>query len=460
MPGPNPTFAQAWTQVGYLVKAFNAAYDFANANTPNFVDMHDVVVTGLDGKYLPRAEEELRKRVRKSLNDVLDPASVRAVLTPAILELADIVAAPELRSQGEGANVYDLLARIRDYMVTNSKSLNSRGMTLPNTPSSSGGTGSGTMLQLKTGDAGEPLEACWPDTRTATCIYDQNLGARRHREVFEVTVPKAEPDHLYRAGGSFKPVRLSAVDCLSAGVLRSPSFEGSSASADNTTPAAVDDIPGWVLGDTADFKLRTGASYVYRGYEGIDDDDLWGLQMVTPGALSQTIRDSFPALNFKRGGQNIPWFLQLAWAKLADATGTLQIDLGTQSTTVDISTGTNGVYQPLYIPLGTKCWYNNFQEAELAIDIACADLAVGTLLLDDVILTPFYPVGGTWMLPIGGATPFLRGKYFTFANTDGTRATLSFWLAWAFGLTDPEQLVRINGWFPTNNAGSETEVDP
>lgn len=465
MPGPNPSFADAWTQFGKVIKWVDEQYKYGseNASSLNILDLEDALITALDGKYTPRALEIMDRLARRPVENLFDPSNLQAMFNPFILEIADTIAAPEMKNGGAGANVYDLLSRIREYMVAQGDDLNSRGMTLPTTPSSSSGTGTGTVHCLTTDEDGEPLECTGADTKTWTCEYDQASGGRKHRELFKVTTPRPAQRAYMGVQASFMDVRgVAAVDCKSAGVLQNPSFETHSATTDDTEPASTTDITGWTLSAAASFKLRKhGGTYnSYRGYDG-EPSSLWMLEFDASGNLTQTLRSTFPSVNFLRSTINLPWFLQVAWMRTASCTGTLELHLGAQSTTVDVSTGVNGTWNVLFIPMGTKCWYKNFKELDLDVKIVMDSLATGTVLVDDVVLSPFIPLGGLWWLPIGGATAFLKGDLRTFADTQAAgRATFSEWLWRAYGLPNHQNLPRMGGWFPTDNAGGESIADP
>ena len=72
-----------------------------------------------------------------------------------------------------------------------------------------------------------------------------------------------------------------------------------------------------------------------------------------------------------------------------------------------------------------------------------------------LIFVPFVRFGlaenliGTWMCPVGGSTPFLRGDVFTYTDSIASDSKIQRWLFRAYGR-----------YLPHATAAGETVTDP
>lgn len=461
MAGPNNTWAETWTAFGKLVELVNDHDNYANTQaSANLLDNYDAVVNELDGLFLPRVQPKL-ERLMAAVAQPLTRQGLRDLFDPYILELARVGDFPELRS-GQ-IDLGRALFRIKEKLDTDADTLNSRGMTI-NGVGSITGTGTGTIYRVSVDKDGNTLEAISPDTWTAEVVADQTGGlggrAAEHRELWEVRGSRRAATALEYTGAGLRQ-QVASVDAQSFNLLRNASFEqGASAVGDNAALSTTTDITGWTAGAAASIKVRLSSvdsSYVFRGFQGDGQPGttLAGLEFTGSTTLSQILQNVSPGVLFDA---HTPYICLVRWKRLASATGTLRLRLGADNNTVDISTGSNGVWNTLIVGTDSGTYYDNFVEQDLDVQIATESLAVGTVVIDDVILAPmtFFPDLG-WLLPVGGATPFLRGDTFSWSDTDGgSRAKFSYWLWRAYGDLVPQ----IGGWFPTDNATTETIPDP
>lgn len=458
MAGPAPTFADTWTRFGREIKATNEHAKWAAENGTNFVDLYAAIkagtsgVPGLDGEYLTQAGTE---NMRAQVAAPLSPNALRDRFRPYLRELGRVIESVDIDD-------YGILRRLRDYMVANSQSLNSRAMTL-DTSSSGSPTGNGTVHRLTVDEDAFALECTGPEVKTLTCVRDQASGARKHEEVFEFTGVAREKDGCQWLGSGTRRTIVASHAFSSPRLLTNPSFETHDATADDTAPGSTTGITGWTIGSAAaNIKMRSSATAanVYRDYPGAPSTH-WSVQFIASDSLTQVLRTQNPAVNFEPGGIKVPYFLAVAYKRKSSATGTLTLHLGSQTTAATIGSATNDVWNILVITVGQKNWYKTFKEADVDVKIDVASLATGTLIVDDVVLVPFTNLDGTWWVVLGGDTAFIRRDTLTFTDTDGTRATFSYWLWRAYG--DGQglgSLPLIGGWLPTNNSAAETIADP
>lgn len=448
MAGANPTFSGIWTQFGYLVKMLNELEKFGSSNSPNVLDMEDVLTTALDGEFIVDARAAAKRLIRDQIASPLRPQTMRAMFRPVWAEMLRVIGSTEL---GPGAFTdADALRVIRQYMVDNDDWIKSRSMTL-DTSSSGSVTGTGAIHRLTTDGDGMTLECVGPESKVFFCDVDQNNGASKHAEQFEFRVTDAHPDGLQWTGSGV-PKRVTSLNAKSGNLLVNPSFE-QGATANNTALTSTGQITGWDVTTAANIKTYSAAAYVYRGYQNDQGVTHYGLEFVASDTLIQVVKTENPGARFD---DRVPYYAQIVWQRLASATGTLTFHVGASSVSVDVSTGTNGVWNVLKIAIGTGNWFANFNEESLDVKIQMASLAVGTVVVDDVVLAPMTNLDGTWWAVVGGATPWKYADALTFSGDadGGTRAIFNYWL-WRTYYEDQALMLDLKGWFPATANATE-----
>jgi len=429
MAGANPTFDGIWSQAGLAFKFANAVNLFGSSNTPNVADMEDALVTALDGAYTPQLATILRQ-MRRSLARPVSRAILQAMWLPVLQELCRLIGKPELTKGSPLA----MLEAVRQYMVDNNEHIRARGMTL-GTPSA-GGVGDGILDRVTVDKDGFPLDCTGAEAKTATCKKDATSGARKGEELWTFEGAAAADDNLEWRGSSLLVQGVRTAHPASGKILRNASFDTHDASADNTAPSSTTSMSAWVLSAAASFKHRSAAGYYFATYPGAPET-LWGLEIVASGTATQNVNDENAGAVFS---QVAPYWVGIRWKRLASATGTLKLKLGSQEVTVDVSTGANGTWNLLKLPLDKNLYFQNFNEAALDLVITMDTLAVGTVVVDHLIVQEMVDVDGTFYLPVGGDDPFLVDDEFTWTDADGgTRAIFAFLLFLAFGR---------EGWLP------------
>ena len=457
MAGPNPTFASCWTQFGLVVKIVNELEKFGSTNSANYEDMEDAVTVGTDGIFTPSSIQLLRQTVRTALAGALDRGTLRRLFRPFLLEILRAIGSQELSAS---ASVDDGLAlrAIRQYMVDNTQTLNSNEHTY-DTSSAGSPAGTGAIYRITVDPDAKTLDCLGADDKTFYCVQDQNSGVSKHAEVFEVRREDANPDGLQWTGGaSSPPVRIASLHAKSANLLVNPSFEVG-AVANATALTTTGQLTGWDVTTAANLKTYSAAAYVYRGYANDTGVTHYGVEFVGNDTLIQVVKTENPGASFF---ERTPYRCQIAWQRLASATGTLTLHLGAKSKAVDVSTGSNGAWNILTIDMDEDAYLAGFNETALDVKVDMASLAVGTVVVDDLVLAPMTNLDGTWWAVVGGATPWKRGDNLAFTADafGGTRGIMSYWLWRAYVADDPGMVERIGGWLPVTAGGTETIADP
>ncbi len=433
----DPTFASVWNQAGLAFKLPNAVNLLGHSNTPNIAAIQDALTQAIDGNYTPAALGAIAN-MRRAIAATVTPDTLRALWRPF---LQDMVIAAGQKSLA-GASDAAMLDAIRQYMVDNDLLIKGRGQTF-GTPSAGGSNvGNGSLLRCTVDKDGWPLPT-GPEAKRAKVTKDAHKEGRKYAEVFTFEGQLPGIDNLDWRGSGLA-VEVPSAHPQTSKLIKNPSFDQHDASADDTSPGSTTGVTNWTIGSSAaNFKMRSAAGYTFGGYPG-QPTTTWGLEFVGSDSISQTLATVSPGISF--GDE--PHLVGLRWKRLASATGTLTLALGASSVAVDISTGTNGEWNHLYIALDEDCYFDNFNATDLKLTITAGTLATGTVVVDQVIVCPMVNVDGTYYLPVSGSTPWLKDDVFTWTDQEGAvRAILAYLLWLAFG---------ADGWLPA--APDATEI--
>jgi len=407
----SPSEAEVQNQIGLTCKLLNETQKFGSVNTPNFVDMLDAIQQAQEGDYSAEAlaaAEDMRGQMASTLG------FAAGMLTPYLQQYAKVLGIPY-------ADVGRIFRDMRADFVANAKSIKTRALSF-GTPSFTG-TGLATGIHRLTVDAdGKVLENQTADTKTITCRRDRNSGADRHVEVFEFAGGAAEKD-LLEVSGSGRTTEYRALDARdSQALISNPSFSDYTESgAAGSALSALDD---WTV--TTDVANLSADLVTYR--DAVGDTNPAALEFGASDTITQVLNEVAKGTM----DPDVPYHLQVAVKRKNSATGTLTLNLGSVSASVDLSTLTNDVWTILALDLDKDRWFREFNQDELAVSIAVATLAVGEVQVDDIIFAPMSPFDGSWYALVGGATPYLVDDVWTIADTE-TGAIIAYWLWLAFG---------------------------
>jgi hypothetical protein len=194
------------------------------------------------------------------------------------------------------------------------------------------------------------------------------------------------------------------------------------------TLAAPTSIPGWTpTGGIGNFELVESPTYRSSTEEG---DTPRALKFTTNDILVQNFNVNSVSFN-----PNVPYYLQIAWNRSeGTGDGTLSLMLGSQTESVALAAQSG--WQILRIALGTKNWFQNWNQEDPTVSIQLASNTTGYVLVDDVVLAPFTNFDGGWYALVGGTTPFLYDDIFTFTDTE-VGAIIQEWLWRLYGIYLP-----------------------
>ena len=445
MAGPAPTFAEVWVQAGKYVALWNHLDNIHNTSTPSTLSVYeDAINAGIgEGVYTPAAIGLMGSDMGV-LASPMSREALQARWRPFLREIVKIATGDSPRVTLPDAS---LLEVVRKYMVDNTKTIKTRALTL-NAPTVTSATGNGTIRRLTVDKDNNTMEAVNVETLTFEIEQDQNSGAKEHAEVFRVTglTPgQIGANNALEWVGSGIDTTIASAHARTSRILRNSSFDTNGVSSSGDALSSTTTVTNWVVSTAANWKAYNTSVYVYRGYPGAPATK-WGLECIADDDITQTILTANAGARFN---PRIPYFVRIAWKRLSSATGNLTLAVGSQSTLVTIGSGTNGVWNHLFVALGTKNYFDNFNVAGLTVSATVDTLAVGTVVIDDIVLAPMSLIGGNWYVVDGGDTAWLKSDVWTSTTTEGTRGKNGYWLWRAFGGV---------GWLPPS--GTPSEADP
>jgi hypothetical protein len=420
-----PTEAEIQTQISKVVDLLEETKKFGADNAENYLALEDAVVQNLEGDYSDQVLAALAG-LRASLAGTLTSGTAAAILTPLFLSYAKVRSIPY-------RTIPEIFRELHDDFVANSKTVNSREITFASMSYS--GTGNGVLNRLTEDKDGFDIENATAEAKAAKCVEDEHSGAVEHEEVFRVSGAPAGRDPIEFAG-SGKVGRLVAVSARhSARFIRNPSFDDITGSVGSLTG-----VTGWTpVSDISNFDADE--TDTYRGYAGAGT--LRSLEFTGSDTLEQNLN-----VASARFDPTVPVYVQCAVMRKSSATGTFTLTFGSKTAMLDVSTISNDTWTVVRLALDKNLFFPNWNQEDPKVSVGMATLATGTVLVDDVIVTPMTFFDGTWWALVGGSTPFLRDGEFTGTDTE-VGAKINYWLWRAFGL-----------YLPHTTGGTETWADP
>ena len=407
----------------------------------NAVDFLEDTLTGLAASAATKVDtymESIESDFDKAQTDAAAAFRSRAagavssgasVLEPILRAYAHhIVETPE-------RSIQQVISRIYDYFVDNSKTIKSRGVTFSAPSAAGGNTGTGQLYRLTKDENNYDLEACFFETKTVTCINDAQSGARLHEEVFEVRGKSRGPDSLAIDGSGVLVSDLKAATSNDS-ELANPTFSEYSittapAASSPSTFGAADTLTNWTVSAGAITSLQLDVDIVAR--DTVGDSTPTALRFLGNAAITQTLDAANVVLNPAK-----PYYLELWVYREGNATGTLTVTIGSKSQAFTIGSLTNAAWNRCKLDLDQDLWPSRFNAANAAVTIALTSLATSTILIDEVVLKEMKLVDGTWIYlsPNSGtgATDFLLDDSFTYATAlTGSDSKIQKWLWRSFG---------------------------
>ena len=415
----------------------------------------DVLTQSARGDFLPDMILRFQQTYRSAMSGLISPAMVQEVLSPVLYEYAGIIDAATAGATGSGygsgySQPRDLMKALYEYFagLGTPDTIETRAITFDtsattaNLSTNSGNiVGNGALGRLTVDENGYPLESCHVERKQFRCRSDANSNAQKEAEVFEVVGESSSPDHIgIGSHGSGDAARRTIVskNCGTSGdggsLLSNSTFSTYAAS---STPK----FANWTETNGGAQVSQDTTNY-YRTHP--------GAPLATPGAslkitggsgqvtLTQPITPDAngSAMRIRRIDPDTPYFLRcMVNPTIGSASGgTFKMSLGS----VDVSETiadlvSTGGWQEMVVPFDTSCWPRNFNEAGLAVVLDWSSSTSGYLLVDDIILSPWDLIDGTYWCIRGNAashTAWALDDLLEVTDTGGAPGTgkLQYWL--------------------------------
>lgn len=425
---PLPSEAEIRAQIDDVTLIYDEVRKFGHVNGSglNWESMEDALTQSLETPY---GADVLRAVAadRAALASIISSRGLRAKLDPLILTYAQVLGI----NARDAAEAVKLIAEDLAERAT-AQTIQTRAFTFGSVSAGGSNVGTGTVNRLTTGilptngggyDA-YAIENTHADTKTIECVRDVHSGATKHEEIFEIRGgQRADLRDSIEITGSGLVAQMRALsgrDTLP--YLRNPSF-----STHTGTDGSTSAISDWTAA-TGSFgtELQIDDTTTYRDYQGSPNDR--SLKFAGNGKVTQAL-----TVQGGRFDPDAPYYCQLAYNRAAGSgDGTLTLRLGAVSKAVALSAQTG--WNILRIDLNEDCWFRSWNENGADLEIELSSRTTGSVLVDDVILAPFTRFDGLWYAVVGGATKFLAGDTFSFADSEtGAKLQAMLWRAYGTG---------------------------
>lgn len=333
-----------------------------------------------------------------------------------------------------GTDAVTTFRRFRQWMIDNSESVASRGLTF-GTPSYSASTGDGELVILSKDDNDQDNESVWAQKYTIEITEDQttpgSLG--RNKEGFEIRGAFSEDNGFARAtlkesnnvaSGTVKSSSDTEISLLN------PSFDEFTPEEYPTFTGPLTDLPGWTVSSFSGLTIDT------TNYWLANEDDATPVSLSVT-AVNPTISQKFSALNFKFD-PFLPYLPGFYYNRsLGSASGTISLTIGSLALSHVLSTETGWNRFPIASADLYKLWSKHFTDAsDPAFTIGSSGLS-GTILYDHCFVLPFEFFDNTPFLLLAGSTPFVNRDKITFSISQAARAILQIWSVLTTGIHLP-----------------------
>lgn len=388
----------------------------------NFLWTEDQVTENLETNYGPELLAAVQG-FRSNLNSAMESAG--SMMIPNFTDLGAAIDAPE-------KNIQSIFTRLYTQMADASLAVQTRDITYGAVAAGGSNVGTGTIFRLNADERAFDIENCTTEAKEAECVADAHSGASLQEEVFSINGSDSERDRLKITGsGAISSIRsMSARDSL----LGNASFTNFSG-----TLAVPTAITSWTPSAIADFEVdqtdfyRTdpsdgGNSASLKFKDNASVEQLWTVRNITlnPG---------------------VPYWCCLAFNRqVGTCDGTLTLTFGDQTVSVVLAAQTG--WNILQIPAGAQNWMRTFNSSAPTLKIELTLRTTGTLLIDDVMFTPFQLFDGLWYHCQGATTAFLLEDEFSWTDTE-VGSINQYWFYRTFGR-----------YLPHGTGGAVTWVDP
>lgn len=378
----DPTITQVFTLWQYAVDMLEEASLFGRSNSKNVLGMLNNLQSNYRGDYLDELEASAELYRAASASNV-SPGVAAAIQRPIFRTFCKSVI-----GRGDLFDDQSMIDEMYRYFRQNGYRLKGRAYTYGTPTAGASNVGNNQILRLTTDQFNYPIENIYRDRKRALCVLDYQTGAQRGAEVLQIVGQTAPRDDLQRSGSGAQTTLVGATADNT--LLLNASFSNySSPTGVVTNPDGITDWTADTTVSSTTFELD-GTNY-FRAAP--SDTTPLSLKWKASNRLTQKL-----SLRGTKLIEDIPYILLVMFnAAVGSAVGTLTARMGSASASVATS-GLAG-WRALIVPgsgtLNQSCWYRNFAEDDMDIELQWARSS-GDLLTDDGLLVPGTFFDGTW----------------------------------------------------------------
>ena len=414
----------------------NTSYPAVNAT--NLLTLLNTLQTSYQGDWLDE-EEAAAEGIRAAIAGIVGSSTAAAIQRPFLKQYCkSVIGRTDLTSDTE---MWDEMVR---YFRETPRRIQSRAFTF-GTPTAGTNTGNGQIVRLTKDKYNYDIESGYVDSKRALCLFDENTGVARGQEVFQLKGQNSARDELERSGSGLEGTLtgLTADDSI----LSNAGFTDFGGTAGSDAPTS---LTNWTSTDLT----GTSLAYSVTNY-GIDATNYFRQlpNGATPGSLQMKVSSRITQKLTTAGQElsdDIPYLMVVVWnASVGSANGTLNLRMGTVTTTVALTGQANWNVTLVPNPIGQSAWYRQFAQADLQCQIEFIRTS-GTLNIAEVMLVPGTQFDGSWywLLPASTSAyaPFRVRDSFTWPDISVGNSVLQTWFARAFGRYLPHSNGSSIGW--------------
>jgi hypothetical protein len=418
-----PTETEIQAQWRNAVAILEATRAFADDTIAPADGLLDVLQQSLEGEWTPEGVAQAAAAYRASLSSLVSPDRASAFLVPILREYAEV-----LTIGGTYRDVRSTMRALYERFHNNGLRVKSRNIVYDDSPDYGwANQGFGTLTRLVFDENGYKLEACHVERKEFRCRSDQNSGATKYAEVWEVAGERESRDALRRYASGSGERSLVTITSRNSGSGRGGSLLANS-SFDRFTSGNSPPFARWQVTNGNEAVDIESSAVVYREAPGSSTH--LSLRINAPGSVV-TLRQESEQWTSRRLNPNTPYFFRAMVNRSEGAAlgGNIVLRLGNASRSLPISSLAEGWNEVTILP-SKDLWFRSFNVEPLGVEIEWVGNSSGYLLVDDVILANWDLIDGTYYCLRGSNEAWMLDDTITIIDEGGAPpdAKIQWWL--------------------------------
>lgn len=400
-----PSKAEMWTQISNFIALIDAHFVWTNTNSDNYLGLEDTLQQSLEGQHSNDVNSYLRSW-RQQLNSRF--SAHRATLLLMFKELAKF----GYSLSTEGKTDRDILLEIANAMDGGSETVKNRAMTYGSISAGGSNVGSATIYRCTEDVHGNNLEIAVSGTVRADVVSDKNTGATQGNELVTFRGNgNVRVDNIQYASSTNEV--LPSVQLQTSGNTTGLLVDGSFDTLETSSALTKNLQDNWTLNDYTLFERDASTFFRFKQGQGARVNGT-GTALVAKSGTSDVWFAQYIGRTRKTFKKDVPYFLVLrVMVDNALTDGTLTLRLGTQTTTLDVSTLSANTWADVVLGTDDKGYFENFKEnwidsstnqdlgVRVRVDVASRTVA-GKIWFDEIVLAEGKLFNGVYYCPVAG----------------------------------------------------------